>query len=106
MARPIEVVTAEKACGRNWSAEPRLRRVPTGTGCGQKIILLRLEGLKNEDVAARVGNSVPTVSIWSSRFEQLGLDGLEDKAGRGRKPSIPTKKVQRVITEHSTVQRI
>jgi transposase len=90
---------------------------------------LRLEGLKNEDVAARVGNSVPTVSIWSSRFEQLGLDGLEDKAGHGRKPSIPTKKVERVITEvtrppkgrrrwsvrsmgrhvgisHSTVQRI
>jgi transposase len=60
---------------------------------------LRLDGLKNEDVAARVGTSVLTVSMWSSRFEKFGLDDLEDKASRGRNPSIPTKKVERVITE-------
>jgi len=93
------------------------------------IILLRLEGLKIADVAERMGTSMPTVSTWSSRFEQFGLDGLKDKSGRGRKPSIPVKKIERVITEatrppkgrsrwsvrsmarhvgisHSTVQRI
>ena len=93
------------------------------------IILLRLDGLKIEDVAKRMGRSMPTVSQWSSRFEKFGLDGLKDKAGRGRKSWIPTRKVERVITEvtrppksrkrwsvrsmgrhvgvsHSTVQRI
>ena len=40
-----------------------------------------------------------TVSIWSSRFEKAGLDGLADKGGQGRKPSLPEAKVARVITE-------
>jgi transposase len=39
------------------------------------------------------------VSKWSGRFEAAGLDGLDDKSGRGRKPSIPTEKVARVVTE-------
>ena len=30
-----------------------------------------------------------TVSIWSSRFEKAGLDGLADKGGQGRKPCLP-----------------
>jgi len=94
-----------------------------------QIILLRLEGLKIGDVATQVDASMPVVSKWSSRFERHGLEGLKDKAGRGRKPSIPSAKIERVITEvtrppkgrnrwsvrsmgrhagvsHSTVQRI
>jgi transposase len=93
------------------------------------IILLRLEGLKIESVAKQLKTSMPTVSTWSGRFEAHGLDGLNDKAGRGRKPSIPRKKIERVVAEvtrppknrkrwsvrsmgrhaglsHSTVQRI
>ena len=72
---------------------------------------------------------MPTVSTWSARFEAHGLDGLNDKSGRGRKPSITEKKIERVVTDatrppknrkrwsvrsmgrhagvsHSTVQRI
>ena len=129
MARPIKLVTA--------SADVRAelqRRAKASTSTHRdrfraNIILLRLDGLKVEDVAERVGTSMPTVSTWSSRFEEFGLDGLEDKAGRGRKASISTRKIERVITEvtrppknrkrwsvrsmgrhvgisHSTVQRI
>ena len=64
-----------------------------------EIILLRLEGIKIAEVAERLGTSAPTVSTWSSRFEAQGLDGLKDRAGRGRKPSIPRKKIERVVTE-------
>jgi len=39
------------------------------------------------------------VSVWSGRFETSGLEGLDDKPGRGRKPSIPAAKVARVVTE-------
>src|SRR5215471_5414676 len=60
------------------------------------IILLRLEGLKIESVAKRLKTSMATVSTWSARFETDGLDGLNDKVGRGRKPSIPQKKVARL----------
>ncbi|MCA6112478.1 helix-turn-helix domain-containing protein [Bradyrhizobium sp. CNPSo 4026] len=60
---------------------------------------LRLEGLKIESVAKRLKTSMPTVSTWSGRFETHGLDGLTDKVGRGRKPSIPQKKIERVVAE-------
>jgi transposase len=129
MARPIKVVMAStevraelQRIAKAWTSAHRDR-------FRANIILLRLDGLKIEEVAERMETSMPTVSIWSSRFEQFGLDGLKDKAGRGRKPSIPTRKVERVVTEvtrppknrnrwsvrsmgrhvgisHSTVQRI
>jgi AraC-like DNA-binding protein len=64
-----------------------------------EIILLRLQGVKIEDVATRLNTSLRTVSIWSSRFEAAGLARLDDKAGQGRRPSLPEAKVARVIAE-------
>ena len=63
------------------------------------IILLRLAGLGVEVVAQRLNTTPSRVSLWSRRFETCGLDGLTGKPGRGRKPSIPAAKVERVITE-------
>src|SRR5579859_5515666 len=129
MARPVKVLSA----GDDVRAE--LRRRANGRanehreGFRAGIILLRLEGSSIKEVAARMNTSMQTVSIWSSRFEQAGLAGLVDKAGRGRKPSLPEDQVARVIAEatrppkgrrrwsvrsmarhagmsHSTVQRI
>ena len=129
MARPIKVITA----GAEIRAELQRRaNAPTSAHRDRfraKIILLRLEGLKIATVAKRLKTSMPTVSTWSARFEADGLDGLNDKSGRGRKPSITEKKIERVVTDatrppknrkrwsvrsmgrhagvsHSTVQRI
>ena len=94
-----------------------------------EIILLRLEGVSVAEIAVRLNTTAKRVSMWSNRFEMRGLAGLEEAAGRGRKPSIPAKKIDRVVTEvtrppkgrkrwsvrsmgrhvgisHSTVQRI
>ncbi len=99
MGRPIKVLEASDAV----HGELR-RRVNAPTSAQRdrfraEIILLRLDRLKVADVAERMRTSVPTVSTWSSRFEKTGLAGLKDKAGRGRKPSIPAAKIQRVVTE-------
>src|SRR6267378_2403412 len=91
MARPVKVITA--------SAEVRAelqRRAKAPTSAHRdrfraNIILLRLEGLKIESVAKQLKTSMPTVSTWSGRFEAHGLDGLNDKAGRGRKPLTAAK---------------
>jgi len=89
MARPIKVLCASeevrselrrRANGRSREHRERFRA---------KIILLRLDGVRIEDVAARMSTSTRTVSIWSSRFEKAGLEGLVDKGGQGRKPSLP-----------------
>ena len=98
MARPISVidVTPEEL------AELRRRsRASTTTqrdSLRARIILARTEGSKEEDVAAKLGVSLNTVSLWSKRFEEDGLAGLADKAGRGRKAFLPVDKVRQAIT--------
>lgn len=99
MARPIKLLTAAP----DVVTELRRRlKAPTAAHRDRfraEIILHRLDGLKIEDVAKRVGTTMPTVTKWSGRFEKKGLDGLKDASGRGRKASIPTGTVERVITE-------
>jgi transposase len=99
VARPIKVLEAADA---ELSELRRRAKAPTSAYRDRlraEIILLRLSGLKVVDVAVQLRISVPTVSHWSSRFERAGVAGLTDKAGRGRKPSIPPAKIERVVTE-------
>jgi hypothetical protein len=86
MARPIKVLWASedvraelrrRANGRSREYRDRFRA---------KMILLRLDGMRIKDVAARMSTSMRTVSIWSSRFEKAGLEGLADKGGQRRQP--------------------
>mgnify|MGYP006299469941 FL=1 len=63
-----------------------------------RIILLRAEGKKQQEVAKEVGVSHVCVSKWTQRFIRKGMDGLKDAPGRGRKPSLPPEKINQVIT--------
>jgi Transposase and inactivated derivatives len=63
------------------------------------IILLRAEGFGQKVVAEELRCSQNCVSKWTARFRRLGLEGLKDTSGRGRKPSIPPEKVEIVITK-------
>ena len=58
---------------------------------------MRAEGQTLQAVAQHLQVSVPCVCKWSQRFEREGLDGLKDRTGRGRKPSLPAATVERVI---------
>ena len=129
MARPVKTLTADKALRAELERRARSSACSHRDRFRARIVLLRLDGLREKDVAERMGTSMPTVSVWSHRFERFGLDGLKDKQGRGRKRSIPAAKIERVIAEatrppkgrsrwsvrsmgrhagisHSTVQRI
>ncbi len=63
-----------------------------------EIVLLRSKGLKQEEVASRLGCSSVKVSKWTSRFRRDGLKGLADKPGRGRKPSLSAEQVEAAVT--------
>ena len=129
MARPVKVVEASEGVRAELERRAKAQTSVHRDRFRANIILLRLDGLGIAEVADRMGTSMATVSTWSSRFERCGLDGLQDKAGRGRRPSIPPAKIERVIAEvtrppagrnrwsvrsmgrhagisHSTVQRI
>lgn len=99
MARPvssIDLTPEERANLRRRIGSPTSSQ---RDAMRARIVLLRAEGHREEDVAARVGVSINTVSLWSSRFQEKGLEGLKDQPGRGRKPWLAPEKVRKVITE-------
>ena len=63
-----------------------------------EIIVLSAVGISQDQIASRVGVSRVTVNHWHRRFLDDRLAGLEDAAGRGRKPSLPPAAVRMVLT--------
>src|SRR3954451_12027783 len=57
-----------------------------GTRLAQRaqIVLLAADGVSTQAIAARIGGSRPTVSMWRSRYAQAGLSGLADRSRSGR----------------------
>src|SRR6266481_9817296 len=52
-----------------------------------RIVLMALEGEQNQEIAARLGVSRPTVNLWRKRVRDLGIGEVWEIApGRGRKP--------------------
>ncbi len=99
MARPIEVL--DMLPEEHAELERRVRAATTSQrDCLRaRIVLLRHEGLSQREVSQRLGCSVACVNRWSQRFDAEGIAGLQDQSGRGRRPSIPTDTVEKVITE-------
>ena len=99
MARPITVLKLTAGDRRELQ-----RRVSSSTSSKRdslraEIVLLWSEGVKVEEVAERLNVSLPCVSKWSRRFQHGGLDGLNDKVGRGRKPRVPMETVEQIIVK-------
>lgn len=63
-----------------------------------KVTLLAADGKANEQIAAELGCSKPTVLQWRDRFRCAGLDGLSEAGGRGRKPTYAPGIVERVVS--------
>ena len=76
----------------------RSRSERAGVAFRAKIILLRAEGLSKLEVAEKLGTSEPTVQKWTARYQRMGLAGLDDAKGRGRKPSIDPLVRERIVT--------
>lgn len=99
MGRPILKIRLDSE-----QRDELLRRVRSGKTSQRdclraRIILLRSEGRKQQDVADELNVSHVIVSKWTRRFMEQGLEGLRDAPGRGRKPSLPPEKVGMVIAK-------
>lgn len=99
MARPVSVLELTSQEREELGKRVRSTMTSKRDHLRASIVLRRAEGVKQSDVAKELGVSVACVNKWSHRFELQGLEGLVDLEGRGRKPSIPLRKVQRVISE-------
>jgi transposase len=97
MARPVskvELTLEERIELRN---RVRAATTPQRDSMRARIILLRAQGQKLEEVARRLGVSIASAAKWSGRFERLGLEGLKDAPGRGRKSWLPPEKIEQVL---------
>ena len=62
-------------------------------------MLAAAAGLKNTEIAARLGVSRPTVTKWRTRFAEHRLDGLLDEPRPGRPRTITDEQVEEVIVK-------
>ena len=67
-----------------------------------EIIVLSAAGISQGQIASRVGVSRVTVNHWCQQFLAQRLAGLEDAAGRGRRPSLPPEAVRMVLDKAVT----
>ena len=63
-----------------------------------RIVLAAAEGLKNTEIAERLGISRNMAATWRSRFAEHRLDGLTDEPRPGRPRTITDEQVDAVIT--------
>jgi hypothetical protein len=80
----IRLTPAERLTLLAWQ---RSTIVPAGLARRGRIILLLADGTTITDAAALVGMSRRHTYKWVQRFLQEGLEGLEEKPGRGRRLS-------------------
>jgi transposase len=62
-----------------------------------RIVLCAAEGMKNTQIAARLGLSRHTAGKWRARFAAERLDGLVDEPRPGRPRTITDAQVEEVI---------
>ena len=97
MARPILQLEATEKEVLELGRLVRGTKVSVGYRFRARIILHRLEGMSETEVARTIGCSLGSVCKWSKRFDGYGIAGLRDAPGRGRKAVLPTEKISSIV---------
>jgi DNA-binding CsgD family transcriptional regulator len=59
-----------------------------------QMVLLAADGLRNDEIAARLNCRREVVSQWRKRFHEQRLAGLQDRPRRGRPPTFPPSRTR------------
>src|SRR3954453_398783 len=96
VAVAIELSDDERSQLEAWT---RRRTSAQALAPRSRIVLLAAEGLKNTEIADRVGSNRAMAAKWRSRFAEHRLDGLTDEPRPGRPRTITDEQVEAVITK-------
>jgi transposase len=93
----VEIVLSveERAQLESWE---RRRTSAQALAERSRIVLAAAEGLKNTEIAERLGVHRHMVTKWRNRFAADRLDGLSDEPRPGQPRKITDEKVEQVIT--------
>jgi transposase len=100
MVRQRIELAAEEA--EELGRRARATTVPVRDRQRAEIILLSAQGLTQQRIAEQLGISRLCVNRWVGRFALRRLEGLSDRAGRGRKPWLEQAAVQQVLEQAVT----
>jgi transposase len=81
----IHLTPAQRQTLLAWQ---RSTTISAGLARRGRIILLLADGVTITDIAAAVGMNRRHIYKWVRRFLLQGLEGLQDKPGRGRPPKL------------------
>ena len=90
------VLSAERAQLESWE---RRRTSAQALAERSRVVLAAAEGLKNAEIAERLGVHRGTVTKWRNRFAERRLDGLSDEPRPGQPRKITDQKIEEVITK-------
>ncbi len=98
-AAKLSLTPEQESTLQSWV---RAHKTPQSVATRCRIILLAAEGISNNQIAARLEISRPTVLLWRGRFAKGGAPSLTEVArGRGRPSRISSKEVEKII--HATL---
>lgn len=84
-ARPLRLCRGDRAI---LESMVRKRTMPQRSVFRARIILCCADGLPHRQIKRQLNTSVDTVLRWRNRYEQEGIDGLDDKPRPGRPPTF------------------
>ncbi len=92
----VEIVLSEeeRAQLESWA---RRRTSAQGLADRSRIVLAAADGLRNTEIAERLGVHRSMVTRWRNRFAEHRLDGLVDEPRPGRPRTITDEQVEEVI---------
>jgi transposase len=96
VAVSLVIDDAERERLERWT---RRRSSAQALALRARIVLLAADGLKNTEIAERLGITRGMAAKWRSRFAEHGLDGLTDEPRPGRPRTITDDKVEEVIVK-------
>lgn len=98
MPRPVLPIELDAQQRRSLQAWARRPTTPQRTAQRARIILSSAQGLSQQAIATEQGVRRRIVNKWCQRFRKLGLEGLQDAKGRGRKPTLDQERQAQAIT--------
>jgi transposase len=100
MPNPVAVVIAldegEREQLERWARRPTSAQA---LALRARIVLAADQGLKNTEIAERLGIAHASVRKWRNRFAEHGVDGLTDEPRPGRPRTVSDAQVEEVIVK-------
>ena len=73
------------------------RTAPAGRVKRAQVVLAAVQGMPVEEIAVRHQVVRNTVYLWLHRFDQHGVQGLQDAARHGRPPTYSREQVGEIV---------